>query len=72
MLSCNKLQKTIGKNVADLRKSKDFSQEKLAEKVNLHRNQIGRIERGEINLPVFTLYRIAEALKVPSDKIIPF
>jgi transcriptional regulator with XRE-family HTH domain len=41
-----------------------WSQEKLAEKADLHHNYIGDIERGEENVSVDALTRIAAALKV--------
>ncbi len=72
MLRCENLLKEIGKNISKIRKAKNISQEKLAEKVELHRNQIGRIERGEINVPIYTLYKIAEKLGVSSSDILPF
>ena len=41
-----------------------WSQEKLAEKAELHHNYIGDIERGEENVSVDALMRIAAVLKV--------
>ena len=41
-----------------------WSQEKLAEQADLHHNYIGDIERGEENVSVDALMRIATALKI--------
>jgi transcriptional regulator with XRE-family HTH domain len=41
-----------------------MSQEKLAEKANLHRNYIGEIERAEKKATVETLAKIAKGLGV--------
>ena len=46
--------KTIGQRVRFLRKSKNFSQEELAEKIEMSRNALGSIERGETNVPLLT------------------
>lgn len=56
--------KKIGKNIKAIRKSKNLSQEKLAELVGVSRNYIGMIERAEINTPTKTLIEIAIALNV--------
>lgn len=41
-----------------------ISQEYLAELCDLHRNYIGQIERGEVNISIITLESIAKALNV--------
>jgi transcriptional regulator with XRE-family HTH domain len=41
-----------------------MSQEKLAEKADLHHNYIGEIERGEKAATIDTLLKIAKALKI--------
>lgn len=46
-----------------LRKQLRLSQEKLAEKMNVEREFISRIESGRQNITLETLYRIAEATK---------
>jgi transcriptional regulator with XRE-family HTH domain len=46
------------------RKRAGLSQEKLAEKADLHPNYMGRVERGEEHVSLAALRRIARALKV--------
>ena len=55
--------KKLGVNIKFLRKSRGFSQEKLAELIKKSRNYIGMIERAEVNTPVDTLFDIVKALK---------
>lgn len=55
--------KNIGKNIRWLRKDKELSQEKLAELCDMSRNAIGSIERGEVNVSILTLNKIAKALE---------
>lgn len=54
---------TIAVNVRQLRLKRSWSQEELADRCNIHRTYIGAIERGERNITVKTLYKIAEALE---------
>lgn len=59
-----KHRKILGENIRTHRRHLQWSQEKLAEKSDLHHNYIGDIERGEENVSVDALMRIAAALKV--------
>lgn len=54
----------LGAAIREERKCVGFSQEKLAEKADLHPNYIGRVERGEEHVSLIALRRIAFALKV--------
>jgi transcriptional regulator with XRE-family HTH domain len=59
-----KYRKVLGENIRTYRQGVKWSQEKLAEKADLHHNYIGDIERGEENVSVDVLMRIATAMKV--------
>ena len=54
----------IGEKVRVIRKDKHFSQEELADIANVHRTYIGMIERGEKNISILSLGKIAKVLKV--------
>lgn len=58
------LIKAIGKRIKELRKEKGLSQEDLSYEADIPLSQIGRIERGETNPTISTLYVIAKALGV--------
>ena len=52
----------IGEMIREVRKKKGFSQEELAEAVGTKHTEIGRLERGERNITVRNLEKIAHAL----------
>ena len=53
----------IGNQIRDRRIKTDLSQEKLAFACDLDRTYIGSVERGERNISVINLRKIAKALK---------
>lgn len=58
----------IGNRIRELRSEADLSQEKLAFESELDRTYIGSVERGERNISVINLRKIAKALKYkPAD-----
>lgn len=56
--------KAARKALAPPADSKVVSQELLAERATLHRTYIGHVERGEVNVALYNIIRIADALEV--------
>jgi transcriptional regulator with XRE-family HTH domain len=56
--------KSVGEKLREKRLSKHISQLMLSYDANIPVNQIGRIERGEINTSIGTLYKICAALGI--------
>ena len=63
------IQKQFGERVRELRKQKGFSQESLALVCGLDRTYIGGVERGERNISLINIYKIAEALRVSAREL---
>jgi len=61
----------FGDRVRELRKEKELSQEELADKAGLHRTYIGMIERGEKNITLTSIEKIAKALAVSIKELMP-
>jgi len=61
------LSKDFGARVRKQRNALGLSQEKLVEKAGVHRTYIGMIERGEKNITLSNIDKIANALGVPID-----
>lgn len=64
------LIKSIGEKIKSKRIEKNLSQEILSFDANIPRNQIGRIERGEINTSIVTLFKICKALEIEIKEIL--
>ena len=60
----------FGDKVRELRKEKGLSQEQLSFKADLHRTYIGMIERGEKNITLVNIEKIANALKVSINDLL--
>lgn len=61
--------KDFGKRVRELRLKQGFTQEDLAWNSNLDRTYIGGIERGERNLALKNVQKVAKALDVTLSKL---
>jgi transcriptional regulator with XRE-family HTH domain len=58
------LQRIVGRNIRRLRRERGLSQEDLAAEIGVHRTYMGGVERGERNLTLRSLERLAERLGV--------
>jgi transcriptional regulator with XRE-family HTH domain len=58
------LQLTVGRNLRSLRVARGLSQEAMADVLGVHRTYMGGVERGERNLTLKSLERIAARLDV--------
>ncbi len=56
------LQHTVGRNLRAHREGKGLSQEAFADELGVHRTYMGGIERGERNLTLKSLERIASQI----------
>lgn len=63
------LLKHFGDRVRELRQTKELSQEALAFACELDRSYIGGVERGERNISLINIYKIASALGVPVKEL---
>jgi transcriptional regulator with XRE-family HTH domain len=62
------LQRIVGRNLRRIRRERGLSQEEFADLLGVHRTYMGGVERGERNLTLRSLERLADRLKVdPRD-----
>jgi transcriptional regulator with XRE-family HTH domain len=65
-----RLRGVAAANIRRTRLALGWSQEALAHEAGLHRTFIGHVERGETNLSIDNLERLADALKVPASELL--
>lgn len=65
-----RLLKSFGENLRRARKDAGLSQERLAEQCSLHRTYIGSAERGERNVSILNLHKIANALGRDANELV--
>ncbi|MEG2099953.1 MAG: helix-turn-helix transcriptional regulator [Flavobacterium sp.] len=62
----------LGIHIRQLREKKGLSQQDLGDDCDISKNQVGRIERAEINTSIKTLVKIANALDVEPKELFDF
>jgi transcriptional regulator with XRE-family HTH domain len=58
------LQRIVGRNLRAYREARGLSQEAFAEVLGVHRTYMGGVERGERNLTLRSVERLAERIEV--------
>jgi len=62
------IREGFGKRLREVRQKANLSQEELADLASLDRSYIGGVERGERNVSLVNIHKIARALKIrPGD-----
>ncbi len=65
MLDATSVRKRLGRRVRALRAKRGWSQEELAHQGGLARSFTGAIERGEKDLRITTLVKLANTFRIP-------
>lgn len=64
------IYKQLGLNIKQERLKNNLTQDQLSEKLDIYTSYLGRIERGERNVPLSTLIKIANLLDVSIDYLL--
>ncbi len=62
--------KQIGVNIRFLRKKSKLSQNDVASKLNITRQQVANYEKGNTTIPFLSLYKVSEIFNVSIDNLI--
>ena len=65
-----KIKKGFGERLRSIRKKRGLSQETLALTCGLDRTYIGGVERGERNISLLNIHKIADALSVSPRELL--
>ncbi len=60
----------FGQRLIELRKRLGWSQERLALESGIARSYLGGVERGQRNIALVNIHKLAEALSVPASSLL--
>lgn len=60
----------VGNMIRKYRRANKYTQEELGEILQIDQSYLGRIERGEINITLDTLFKIANSLRVKPSELL--
>jgi transcriptional regulator with XRE-family HTH domain len=69
-LASRQFLRDLGFRIRDRRLARQWTQAELAHRCELHRTFIGSVERGERNLSILNLRRIAKVLRVSAADLL--
>ena len=71
-MDINEFKKKIGLNIKSIRVKKELKQVELADFAQLTRGSIGKMERGQQNFTIETLFSIASVLEIEPKSLLDF
>ena len=68
-LERDRVQAAFSSRLREFRVAKQLTLEMLAERADLHANYVGAVERGERNLSLYNIWRLAQGLGLAADEL---
>ena len=64
------IAKTLGEVIRNRRRERGLSQERFGELAGMHRTYVGMLERGEKNITLANIVKVAQALEMPASELL--
>jgi transcriptional regulator with XRE-family HTH domain len=68
----SEINQTAGRNIRSIREKMGLSQDVFADRCGIHRSYVGAIERGESNITLDTLARVAAAAGIKPQALLNY